>query len=302
MTIEWHKDILEWREGETTYISIVFSWHLPQAKRRILNPCFGEKRFVVGGPAVKLNPDYLADIAEIGDDIPGMLQRHNPLATRTSEGCIRKCKFCAVPRIEGPLRELKDWPLLPIICDNNLLACSRKHFNAVIDGLKQLDWCDFNQGLDARLLTCHHADRLAELKNPKIRLAWDNTKNESEFMGAFEKLRAVGIAKKNIQCYVLMGYMDTPEDALYRLSTIKALGIMPNPMRFQPLDSEKKNIYVGRNWTHKELIRYQRYWSNLRYLRGVPFNEFEIDDETRKMAMFAEEKIVISYQLSEWLE
>ena len=149
---EWHKDILEWREGDTVYLSIVFSWDLIRAERRIRNPKFGEKRFVVGGPAVMLNPDYLENIAEIGGGMSGMLQRHNPLATRTSEGCIRKCGFCAVPRIEGELVELKTWLNLPIVCDNNLLACSRKHFDDVIDGLKEHEWCDFNQGLDARLL------------------------------------------------------------------------------------------------------------------------------------------------------
>jgi len=271
---DWHKSILEWRENDTVFMSIVFSWHLVTAMRRIVNPEFGEKRFIVGGPAVKMNPKYLANVAEIGKDIPGMLQRHNGLATRTSEGCIRKCPFCIVPKTEGKLKEYKAWPNLPIVCDNNLLACSKKHFDMVIDGLKQLEWCDFNQGLDARLLTKYHAERLAELKNPIVRLAWDNTKDESKFMGAFEFLRAAGIPKKNIRCYAIIGYLDTPEDALYRLSTIKAMGIMPNPMRFQPLDSIRKNEYVGKNWTHKELQRYQRYWSNLRYFGSVPFAEF----------------------------
>ena len=273
----WHKDILEWRADKTVYMSIVFSWQLREAETRIRNRQFGEDRFVVGGPAVKFNPDYLSRIAETNGDISNMLQRHNPEATRTSTGCIRKCQFCAVPKIEGDLQELGEWPVLPVVCDNNLLACSRKHFDSVIDNLKRLEWCDFNQGLDARLLTQYHADRLAELKNPRIKLAWDHIKDEKYIIGAITKLRKAHISRASISCYVLIGFNDTPEDALYRLETLfHGLGINPNPMRYQPLTTVQTNEYVGPNWTNKELIRYMRYWSNLRYLGGVPFNEFDM--------------------------
>ena len=60
---------------------------------------------MVGGPAVELMPDYLAGLEHItiGRHMPGVLQRVNPLATRTTEGCTRSCGFCGVGtgRIEG---------------------------------------------------------------------------------------------------------------------------------------------------------------------------------------------------------
>lgn len=272
---EWSKNIFEWNAGDTLFLSIVFSWQLPQALKRIQQPKFGETKFVVGGPAVKLHPDYLTSYATYGYDIPGMLQKHNPDATKTSIGCVRNCSFCAVPKTEGKLKELSDWPVLPIVCDNNLLACSQKHFDGVIDKLKALDWCDFNQGLDARLLTQYHADKLAELKNPQVRLAWDNIKDERHLLAAITKLRKAGIPRRKMSCYVLIGFNDTPEDALYRLESLTyALGINPNPMRYQSLDSKKRNEYVGEHWTNKELVRYMRYWSNLKNTGGVPFAEF----------------------------
>lgn len=272
---EWPKKIVEWNSGSTLFLSVVFSWQLPQALTRIQQPKFGETEFVVGGPAVKLNPEYLKGWATYGYDIPGMLQKHNSYATKTSVGCIRNCSFCAVPKIEGKLEELNDWPVLPIVCDNNLLACSQKHFDGVIDKLKHLEWCDFNQGLDARLLTQHHADKFAELKNPQVRLAWDNTKDERYLLSSITKLRKAGIPRRKISCYVLIGFNDTPEDALYRLETLwYSLGVAPNPMRYQPLDSEKRNEYISEHWTNKELIRYMRYWSNLKNTAGVPFSEF----------------------------
>lgn len=270
---DWPKRIVEWRDGDTAYLSVVFSWQLPEAYQRAVWLAAEGYHVRAGGPAVSVQPDYLTDVAQVGGEVDA-LTRHNPNATFTSRGCIRHCSFCAVPKIEGDLVELDDWEPRSMVCDNNLLACSRAHFNRVIDRLKPIQDIDFNQGLDARLMTKHHADRLAELDLKFVRLAWDSVKNESEFMRAFELLRKAGIAKRAIRVYALLGFKDTPEDALYRLQSIFGLGLMPNPMRYQPIDATMKNAYVGRGWTDRELKRYVRYWANTAHLGGIPFEEF----------------------------
>ena len=56
----------------------------------------------------------------------------------------------------------------------------------MIDKLKPLSGIDFNQGLDARLLTEYHAERLAELDLKMVRLAWDHIGLESQFNPADE--------------------------------------------------------------------------------------------------------------------
>jgi len=273
MICDWRKNPYRWQEGGTAYISIAFTFDLPAVRQDILDGHLYCDHVVVGGPAVKLMPDYLADIAETAEDIPGILQRINPQATRTTIGCPNRCGFCAVPRIEGDFRELDEWPNLPIVCDNNLLASSRPHFDRVIDGLKLHKGIDFNQGLDARLLTGYHAGRLAEL-DCTVRLAWDNTGNERHLLTAVSRLRRAGIPRSRMGVYIMIGYRDTPEDALYRLETCyHALGILPNPMRYVPLDSLTRH-YVGDGWTHEELVRMQRYWSNIRYLGAVPYAEW----------------------------
>lgn len=269
----WSKRFIEHQENGMVRLSVAFTWDLPQAFQRAVWLRQLGLHVIAGGPAVALMPDYLADVAEIGTDWPDALEHHNPLATFTSRGCIRCCPFCAVWRVEGELRELTDWPVRPVVCDNNLLACSRAHFDKVIDRLKPLRDIDFNQGLDARLLTQHHAGRLAEL-DCMVRLAFDHVNYESDFMRAFEFLRAAKISKRRIRVYVLIGYKDTPEDALYRLRLVSNLGIDPNPMRYNPLDTLIRDSYVGENWTDRELTRYVRYWANLRYFRAVPFEEF----------------------------
>lgn len=255
-------------------ISIVFSWLLDKAYQKCI--WYREQGYevYVGGPAVDINPSYLSDVAIVGLQINDFISLHNLYATFTSRGCIRNCKFCIVPKLEGKLEELEDWPVRPVVCDNNFLATSEKHFNKAIDKLKHLKQIDFNQGLDARLITKYQANRLAELDMKVVRLAWDHTSMEKQFMRAFNILIDAGFPAKHIRCYVLMGFNDTPDDALYRLETIKGLGAMPNPMRYQPIDTPKKNSYVGDNWTDAELKRYMRYWSRQVWLGHIPFEDY----------------------------
>lgn len=270
----WGSGLAEWTQNATAHISVVFSWQLQDAFQRAIWYRMQGYDVQAGGPAVKLNPSMMAGVADVDGEIDA-LPHHNADATFTSRGCIRHCPFCAVPKIEGDLVELDDWEPRPIVCDNNLLACSRLHFDKVIDRLKPVKDVDFNQGLDARLLSKYQAMRLAELDLYCARLAWDNSKHERQFIKAYELLRRAGVPKTKIRVYVLIGFNDTPEDALYRLQTVKNLGSRPNPMRYQSLDSIRRNQYVGKNWTDRELKRYMRYWSRLRWLEHISFEDYQ---------------------------
>jgi len=104
----WSKHFVEHSQDGTTRLSVAFTWDLPAAYSRACWLRQQGQRVFAGGPAVQLMPGYLADVAEVEETWQGALQRHNPLATRTSEGCPNACPFCAVPRTEGSLRELAD--------------------------------------------------------------------------------------------------------------------------------------------------------------------------------------------------
>jgi len=269
---KWLKDIAQWRIKDTIYLSVVFSWDLDKALR-IQEQL--KLKVVVGGPAAKLagiQPD---------DPLPfSPLQFHNPLATFTTRGCPNACKFCAVPKIEGGLKELPTWEIKPVICDNNLLAASQKHFDRVIDSLKPLPYVDFNQGVDAYLFTDHHARRMAELKAVCVRFAFDSVNDETAVMDAIARARAHGL--KDIGVYVLFGFKDTPEDARYRLERIRSLGVRPNPMRYQPLSCAVKNSFVEEGWTKKELEDTERYYARLRYLEHIPFEDYRYGNYTNQ--------------------
>lgn len=273
--MSWSKKIIHWVENRIAYISIVFTWQLPQAYS--LCVWYSQQGYKVraGGPAVKLMPEYLNSVADISGEIIA-LPYHNPQATYTSRGCIRQCDFCAVPQIEGDLIELENWEPKPIICDNNLLACSKKHFDAVIDRLKPLRDIDFNQGLDARILSPHHITRLKELELKILRFAWDNVGLESVLLSAIDSILKAGFPKSKLRVYILFNYKDTPDDALYRCETLKNMGIFPNVQRYQPLNSLQKDSYISLNWNGQLLKDFTRYWSRqlISGLKAIDFAEY----------------------------
>lgn len=278
----WKKKPIHWEDEKHHYISFVFSWDLWEWCQSA-QPDLSGKQIVIGGPAVILNPEWVPGWVKIQNKTCyNILQKYNQNATRTTYGCIRKCDFCAVPLIDGHFRELECFIPGNVLIDNNLLACSKIHFQRVVDHLKCYKWCDFSQGLDCRLMTKWHAEKLSELQKPMIRLAWDNTSYEKQFFQACELLKKAGIPKRKITCYVLIGFNDDPEDALYRLQSIYDRGYSVFPMRYQPLNSKKKNGFVGKKWTDYELNRYMRYWGSRRFFAGIPFADFDYNEYRRR--------------------
>ena len=267
----WRKGIAQWRCGKTLYLSVPFTWMMDDAEA-VAKQHGGP--VVAGGPAVKL---VGAPWAETPNSCPfDVLSMHNPCATFTTRGCIRACRFCAVPRIEGDFRELQTWKPAPVVCDNNILASSRAHFTKVVDSLIQFEQVDFNQGLDMRLLSDWHLGELQRLHSVKLRFALDHSRLADVLRDTLTRCRAKGF--RDFGVYVLVGFGDTPADAEQRLEFVRSLGVWPNPMRYQPLDAHAKNEYVASGWTDYELRRMCRYYSRLRWLEHIPFKDYLPDD------------------------
>ena len=273
----WTKKILEWTEKDKAYLSVVFTWQLPDAWSRCVWLNQQGYDVHVGGVAVSLFPEYLSSLASVNGLYVDALSKHNRQATRFSTGCIRHCQFCAVPIVEGDLKEKKGIPN-PIVCDNNILAASKKHFDYMIDTLKQVPDVDMNQGLDCRLINSYHINRLKELNLKCVRFAWDNINEETHVIDAINLCIKSGIPKSKIRVYVLIGYHDTPEDALYRMQTLKDIGLSKNsPMRFQPISGDKaliKDIYLEKPWTEYEMKRFMHYWFRQAWVSNIPYEDF----------------------------
>jgi hypothetical protein len=254
----WPRREYEWIENGTLHISVPFTWCLPRVQKRIKSVWMPVK---VGGPAVELMPDYLKG-AEIGHDHSGVLQRINPLATRTTLSCPRRCGFCGIGTglIEpGGFREIPNFVPGPVICDNNLLAASLGHVERVVLMLRKFGWADFNQGLDASRVTPEIADLLVSIGKPICRFAVDSMSNIFAFDEAYCMLRRRRLAKQRIRVYCLIGYKTDPSEAWRRCRMIERYGIKPLPMWFHPLDALEKDGVSDEQkkwgWTKKEQDR-----------------------------------------------
>jgi len=271
----WPKKAFYWVEGRTLHVSIPFTWNLPEVMNRVKKGGLFWDDVIVGGPAVQLMPgffdslDYVTEVKEYN----GVLQKIKPDATRTTTGCIRKCKFCAIGtrKIEPIFKELDDWPDGTEICDNNLLAASNEHFDKVVDRLIKHGTADFNQGLDSRLLTDHHAKRLKEIKKPMIRLALDHMDYADQWQDAFDRLRDAGIALRHIRSYCIVGFNSDPKESWTRCHFVESHNIKELPMWYHTLDQLEWNIVTTEQkkfgWNNEERLRIMGFYY---HHRGVP--------------------------------
>lgn len=205
----------------------------------------------------------------------------------TSRGCIRKCGFCGVPKLEGMQRDTDSLSSLVraierlygqkkdlILMDNNVVASSR--FREIIAEIRDLGFTpdakikrdhervpvqrrvDFNQGVDARIL-CKDPMYLRELAKiclKPLRIAFDHLGLRDPYEKAIRYAHEFGLTQ--LSNYMLYNFHDSPTDLFERMRLNVALNeelgvrIWSFPMRYQPTDRPDRG-YVGRKWTRYQL-------------------------------------------------
>lgn len=269
----WPRGATIWYENGVGCASVPFTWECARVAETIRAST--APWWFVGGPGAVLQPEAFEGVPNVmmGRNWPGVLQRVNPRATRTTTGCVRRCGFCAVPQTEGAFRELEEWPDLPVLCDNNITAASEKHWHRVMDRLDKYADADFTQGIDCRLLKPYHAERLARHGKMPIRLALDSNRDVPAWTEAWGLLRGEGIPKRRIRSYVLVGEPGTSvDDAWARCTFVKQHGALPLPMWWHPLDACKRNAVtdaqMASGWSDYERRRIMQWF--YQHKRAVP--------------------------------
>jgi hypothetical protein len=169
-----------------------------------------------------------------------------------------------VPRLEGAispvLSNIKDY-IYPghkkiILLDNNFLASPK--WKTILKELKDINMpVDFNQGLDARLIDEEKARLLADLKVAShgltFRFAYDYLEEKVQYPMQLICYPTTGL-KEDISYIYFNNFYDynkaigdTPETFLERINDVLEMKCTIYPMRFEPLDSLKKNQYVSRS-------------------------------------------------------
>jgi len=79
---------------------------------------------------------------------------------------------------------------------------------------------DFNQGLDARLLTDEAAELLSQMHLLCVRIAYDRRSMRKFVERAIGMLAAPAIRRRKIIVYMLYNFDDTPEDFFERMRDV----------------------------------------------------------------------------------
>ncbi len=307
-SLHWHR----------IYVASLFTWELPrtiEVIRYYATAVDSNGQIIVGGVGVTLLPEYIRNnvcctviegpldkrgllgpnsrpIAEmvpdysILDRVPYDYKPRDAYFLRITKGCIRSCKFCAVPKLEKEFGRLTQIDVQIrtvnrkygerqnlIVLDNNILGVQgieneiaeirRMGFERGAKRNGRERYVDFNQGLDARLISEKRelAKHLGTICLSPVRLAFDfiTARMEKAYRQAIEHLAEQGF--NEFTNYVLYNFNDSPRDLYYRLfvnaELNEKLGIRITgfPMRFIPM-SDVKRGYVSNKWR----------W---RYLRGI---------------------------------
>ena len=148
-----------------------------------------------------------------------------------TRGCIRKCPWCVVPRKEGAIRIVNHIRNIAhdgkdvVLLDNNFLAADESFVAEQLAYIaRQKIWIDFNQGLDARLVTPENAKLLAACRWIRfIRFSCDTSAMIEPIRRAVSLIRESGF-KREIFCYMLVREI---ADAEIRLRALVDLKVTP---------------------------------------------------------------------------
>lgn len=276
--MSWIGGLAEWQEGETTYLSVAFTWKLDEAYTRALFAKACGQRVICGGPAlfqVKMQHE-LAEVAEVGKDYPEAVTKHNPLATIASRGCPVGCYFCIVPAMEG--REftlIPDFTPRPILCDNNISGLDAKYQDYIIErytaaGVKLMD---ANSGFEPRSFTPEVYARWKPLVNAgrgPWRFAYDDMQEAKEARQVMKMLADEPANRKRV--YTLIGNEPFAE-CMARIQEVIDHGCEPHVQWLMKLNALEKEPWVRFDWTAKKLRDVAR-WGNRRAWRYAPFSGY----------------------------
>jgi hypothetical protein len=141
------------------------------------------------------------------------------------------------------------------------LLARRTKLQAIIDRYKnkvlKQRYVDFNQGIDARLLTEERLKILCEIPISPLRIAFDSIAETKIYTKAVRLAHKFGF--RELSNYMLYNHNDKPEDLWLRLSTNADLrdelgvNIFSFPMKYIPV-FELDREYIGKHW-YKKYIR-----------------------------------------------
>ena len=293
----WASDgLVEWVDGDTAYLSVAFTWKLDEAYARAVWHRSAGLKVRAGGPGLFTRKHYLADVAEIGGAVPDALARHNPMATKASDGCPVGCFFCIVPAMEGrAFTLLPDFTPRPVLCDNNLSALPADYQAHIVRRYLDFDvpLLDANSGFEPKKTFDEDVfERWRPVNRGPWRFGSDETSERADVERVLAMLRRRGVRSRRIQVYTMIGH--EPFDAcMDRIRHVIAHGGEPYVQPIMKLNALHKEPWVRHDWTARRLRQVQR-WANRRLWKVVDFADYDASAKTSRQPRAADALPLVS--------
>lgn len=284
-TGKWVGGLAEWVEGDTAYLSVAFTWKLDEAYSRACWYRAMGYKVRAGGPGIFTRKHFLADVAEIGGSIPDALARHNPMATKASEGCPVNCFFCIVPAMEGrTFTLLPEFEPRPVLTDNNLSALPAEYQQHIVDrylaaGVPLLD---ANSGFEPKTFDGEVFERWQPINRGPWRFGADESGEMDDVYRVIGMLKQRGVGARRIQVYTMIGH-EPFEVCMSRIRRVIEWGGEPYVQPIMKLNALHKEPWVRHDWTAQKLKEVQR-WANRHLWRSVPFEEYDASIKSGRQA------------------
>lgn len=264
-TVEWVSPMFEY---DRVYMAKVFTF------TDDYYPLINTEEVFKGGTGYDIHSNLPKEIEHVIPDYSLYSQIDNKTAYGfLTRGCPNKCKWCIVPKKEGKITPYMDIEEIAvngrkniILMDNNVLASDY--------GLQQIEKIismgvrvDFNQGLDARLVTEDIAKLLAKVKWLKhIRFGCDTPGQIAECDRAATLLDKYGYKKEYFfYCILLNDFKESFERVNYWKK--KGKRYIPYCQPYRDLDKKEQIIP---QW-QKDMAR----WANRRELyKSMDFKDY----------------------------
>lgn len=259
-------------------------------------------RVIAGGPALFQEKvrHHLEEFAEIptktivvdgqtrvvGADHPSgeAVVHHNPMATIASRGCPVGCAFCIVPAMEGlTFTELPDFPVRPILCDNNLSALSPEYQDHIVARYRKtgVPLLDANSGFEPRTFTEDVFARWRPILRGPWRFAYDDTPEGTLVEPVMAMLRKAGVRPRKMQVYTLIGN-EPFEECMVRIEQVIRWGGEPYAQPVMKLTALERRPWIRFDWTPALLAHVQR-WCNYSRRAGVTWEEYRASAKTSRL-------------------
>lgn len=261
--VQWYEPLIS-GHCDRVYMSKVFTF-TPDYEYFI-----DADEIIKGGTGYRLYDEVLPD--EIDSIYPDytIYPQYDFAIGFLTRGCIRKCPWCVVPKKEGQLRAYCNWQNIKrfdtnkiVFMDNNVLAS-----DFGIDQIRTMVGhdvkIDFNQGLDARLITDDIAHMLSRVKWIRfIRLACDTSAMLPVITDAVQRLNKYGWKPYRVFVYALI---EDVNEAYDRIKRLDELGVDVFAQPYRDFDTN----YVDPE--HKRLAR----WCNQKAVHNtVDFKDYK---------------------------